>query len=71
MKRILHIVLPLTILAVGLYAVREYTRTNTDLTGEKADFTVDASSLIVAFEKDSAGARKQYLNNTVFKWVVR
>src|SRR5687768_13120652 len=58
-KWILAIVIIVIIVAVW-YGWSEYNRKHTDLKDQKAVATVTAANLILAFEKDSAAAGKQY-----------
>ena len=60
MKRIILIVILLVVVIAAWYGYREYTRTNTSLDETRADATVTATTLLTAFEKDSASAVKQY-----------
>ena len=64
-KKIILLVLLIVLLLGGLYGYSEFTRTNKDLLKEKAAFTTDASSLINAFEKDSAAFNKRYTDKVI------
>ena len=65
MKKVVLLVLVIVIAAVGFYAYKEYNRTNQDLKNSKADFTLEATALIAAFEKDSSSANKQYVDKLI------
>lgn len=65
MKKIIIAVILIALLAGGWYAYREYHRTNKDLTNARPAVTVTATSLIAAFEKDSAAANRQYLDKII------
>jgi len=65
MKKIILLVLVIVIAAAGLYAYKEYNRTNKDLKNSKAQITTDAPSLIAAFEKDSSSANKKYIDKLI------
>lgn len=60
MKRTVLIVILLVVVIGAWYGYREYNRTNTSLNDTRADAAVTATSLLAAFEKDSASAVKQY-----------
>lgn len=65
MKRII-IIIVLVIIAFGAwYGWKEYHRKNADLEEAKATVSVDAASLISAFEKDSATANKKYIDQVI------
>ena len=65
MKRVILLILVIVIAAVGFYAYKEYNRTNQDLKNSRPDFTLEATALITAFEKDSLSANKQYVDKLV------
>ena len=65
MKRIIIFALLIIVVAGGIYAYREYTRTNEDLKGVKAVASVTATDLIRTFESDSAKANTQYLDKAI------
>src|SRR5687767_2023577 len=65
MKRIILLVVVLALAFGAWYAYREYNRKNVDLKGQKADVTIDANSLIAAFEKDTAAANRQFVDKVV------
>jgi len=51
--------------ALGIYAWREFHRTNEDLTGVKPAYTVDAKTLISEFESSDSAANTKYLGKIV------
>lgn len=55
----------LVVAGASFYAYKEYHRSNKDLKSGKADITIDASSLINAFEKDSLAASKKYIDKLI------
>jgi hypothetical protein len=55
-KRILLIIVLLALAGGAWYGWSEWNRTEKDLTGAKADFTIAAQSLIAEFEQDTARA---------------
>ena len=61
MKRLLLLFLLIIVLAGAWYAFKLYTGKVPSLTEVKADAIISATDLSAAFEKDSAGANKQYL----------
>jgi hypothetical protein len=63
-RRILILILLVTGIAVW-YAYSEYHRTNPSLSETDATVTVTATSLLAAFEQDSAKAIKQYNNQVI------
>ena len=65
MKKIFLFTLIVIIAAGGFYTYKEYNRTNKDLKNAKADVNTDVTSLIAAFEKDSASANKQFVDKLV------
>ncbi len=65
MKRIIIIVIIIALLAGGWYAYKAYTGKVPSLTEVKAEASVSAENLILAFEKDSATANKQYLGKII------
>lgn len=50
---------------VAVFALNKINAENPDQADKKADVTVDATSFINSFEKDSASASKQYIDKTV------
>jgi uncharacterized lipoprotein NlpE involved in copper resistance len=65
MKR--KIILGLLIVAVvGIYiGYRKYHEKNDDLSGKKADASLNASTLIAAFAADTASANRQYMDKVI------
>lgn len=64
-KKIIAGAVVLVILAGGMYAWREYTRTVASLAGADADFSTGAMALIGEFENDEQGADKKYHNKII------
>lgn len=64
-KRIIIGAIVLLIIAGGIYAWSEYTRTVKSLAGADADFKTDAVALIAEFEKDELAADKKYHNKII------
>lgn len=63
MKKILIVVL---LLGIGAwYAYHEYNRRNKDLAETSADVTIDAGTLLKNFQKDTAGANRNYVNKVI------
>jgi hypothetical protein len=65
MKKIILLVVLVIVAAAGWYGYRLYHERNPDLTSEKADFSVNAVSLIAEFEKDTAAAGKKYTDRII------
>jgi hypothetical protein len=65
MKKVIIISVLVIIAVVAWYGYSEFNRKNKDLQSVKADVTIDAASLITAYEKDSATANKQYTDKIV------
>jgi hypothetical protein len=65
MKKIILLVFLLVVAVGGWYAYKLYTEKNPDQKNKTPDFTTDATSLIAAFNKDSASASKLYINKLV------
>jgi opacity protein-like surface antigen len=63
-KKIIIIVLIIVAAAAG-FAYYKYNEKNPDYSAKKPDVTVDALTLIAAFEKDSASANRQYLDKVI------
>ena len=55
-KRMILVLVLLALAIGGWYGWSEWNRTEKDLTGAKADFALNAQSLIAEFEKDTATA---------------
>jgi hypothetical protein len=64
-KKILIPVLLLLAAFAGWYIYREYNRTNTDLAGVSADYSLPATELIASFEKDTASAGRKYTDKVI------
>jgi hypothetical protein len=65
MKRIILLLIPIVLLAVGWYAYKTYTGKVPSLNEVKSEEKIDAISLIAAFEKDSASANQKYLGKII------
>ena len=61
MKKLIILILLVIIGAGAWYGYMKFTGKNPDLADRKPDFTMDASSLISAFDKDTAAAGRQYV----------
>jgi hypothetical protein len=61
-KKIILIAVLLVLAAVGIYAYREYHRTNTDLASVDADYTVQATDLANEFVTNDSVADNKYRN---------
>lgn len=65
MKKLILLLLLVVIGAGAWYGYKKFTGKNPDLSDKAPDFTVDAPTLIAAFDKDSAAASKQYVGKLV------
>lgn len=65
MKRKILTTIIIVVIAVGGFTYYKYNEKNPDLASGRADITIDALSLIAAFEKDSASANRQYLDKVI------
>jgi hypothetical protein len=65
MKRTILIAVILVLAIGGWYGYRLYSEKNPDLKNSKPDFSIEGTTLIAAFNKDSSGASKQYINRIV------
>jgi len=65
MKRIIIFSVVAVIVLAVLYGVKEYFRTNADLSDEKPVATLSAQQLIKAFETDSIGSNNRYVNQVL------
>lgn len=63
--RIIIATVVVIIAAVGIYAFREFNRTNPSLKDLKADYTVKATDLITEFEKDEKSSDQKYLDKVI------
>ena len=52
-RRVIYLILLVVVAGTGIYMFNEYNRKNKDLLKEKTAFTIDASSLILAYENDA------------------
>ena len=65
MKRIILIVV-LLIIAVGVwYAIKMYREQTPDIVNKNPDVVINATDLLNAFNKDTAAARKQYVDKII------
>jgi uncharacterized protein (UPF0333 family) len=65
MKRIILIVV-LLIIAVGVwYAIKMYREQTPDIVNKTPDVVINATDLLNAFNKDTAAARKQYVDKII------
>ncbi|RYY99846.1 MAG: hypothetical protein EOO11_03645 [Chitinophagaceae bacterium] len=62
MKKILLTVIALSLVGGAIYGWREYHRGNPDLADAEARYSLEAPALIAAFEKDTAAAGRQYVD---------
>lgn len=65
MKRILIIVVLLIIAVGGWYAYRLYTQKTPDVVNKNPDVVITATELIAAFDKDTATAKKKYIDRII------
>lgn len=65
MKRTILLILAALIVFAVLYGLKEYFRTNKDLSSEEAVAVMSAPELIQAFEKDSLQSNQLYVNKVV------
>lgn len=65
MKRIIIVAVILIIAIAGLYAYKLYQQKTPDVVNRKPDVAVSAKELLEAFGKDTAVARKQYVDKIV------
>lgn len=63
-KRTRNILLSLLALGIiaGIYGYSEYTRTNADLSGAKADIVVSATQLFTEYTQNESAANAKYFN---------
>lgn len=64
-RTIIILVILLVIAGGGWYAYRMYMEKHPDYANKKPDYTLTASELIAAFDKDTAAARKMYVDKIV------
>lgn len=55
----------LVIVAVAIYAYREYNRTNVNISSATSSFNVSAPELIMAFTADDSVANKKYVGKII------
>jgi hypothetical protein len=65
MKRIILVVIVLIIAIGGWYAYKTYQEKTPDVVSEKPDVVVTVKELLVAFDNDTATARKQYIDKII------
>ena len=65
MKRKVIIGVLLIIVVGGAIVYRMYSKQRADVSGDKPDITIAAGDLIAAVEKDTAAARKQYVDKVI------
>jgi hypothetical protein len=65
MKRTIIIIIVLVIAAGGWYAYNMYNEKTPDVVNKKPDVVIGASELLAAFAKDTATARKQYVDKII------
>ena len=65
MKRKIIIGVLILIVVAGIIGYRMYSKQTPDVVQDTPDATVTAKDLIAAFEKDTAAARKQYIDKIV------
>ena len=66
MKRKYIVLLVILVLVfITWYGYSEYNRKNDDLTNKKPAYTIAATELIAAFEKDSSSANKKYTDQVI------
>jgi hypothetical protein len=65
MKRTILIVVILVLVIGGWYGYRLYSEKNPDLKDRKPDVSTDAAAMILAFDRDSSAASKQFINKIV------
>ena len=65
MKRKIILTVVALILVVGLIGAYFYFKTTPDIVQDKPDVSVQAKELVAAFDKDTAAARKQFIDKIV------
>ena len=65
MKRTIIIVIVLIIAIGGWYGYRMYQEKTPDIVNKKPDVSISASALLEAFNKDTAAARKQFVDKII------
>lgn len=64
-KRFILAILLIVVAAGAWYAYKEYSRTNADLAGVKADYTLGAPQLVKEFEINDSSANIKYLGKII------
>ena len=64
-RRIVYLSILVILSVTGIYMYTEYNRTNKDLLKEKTAFTIDAASLILAYEQNEAQFQKEYTDRVI------
>jgi hypothetical protein len=64
-KALIWLIILLVAAGVGLYAWKQYTRTNKDLLNVTADVTVTADGLVKEYETNDSAANKKYLGKII------
>ncbi len=65
MKKIILLVVLVAVAIGAWYAYSKYKEETPDIVNKKADVSVDAATLIAAFDADTASASKKYLDKIV------
>lgn len=65
MKRTILVIVILIIAVGGWYAYKMYQQKTPDVVNKKPDVVVSAKELLEAFDKDTAAARKQYVDKII------
>jgi hypothetical protein len=65
MKRIILVGFILIIAIGGWYAYKMYDQKTPDVVNQNPDVVISAKELLDAFDKDTAAARKQYIDKTI------
>jgi len=65
MKRILIVIIFLIIAAAGWYAYKMYQQKTPDIVNKTPDVVISANDLLDAFNKDTALARKRYVDKVI------
>lgn len=65
MKRSLIVIISLVIAVGGWYAYKMYQEKTPDIVNRTPDVVISANDLLDAFNKDTTGARKQYVDKVI------
>jgi hypothetical protein len=65
MKRTIIIIISLVIIIGGAIAYKMFKEETPDVVNKKPDVSLDANTLLAAFDKDTASAIKNYLNKII------